>query len=277
MFKLEDGRTELFQWDLNRRLIISDQSITAVHFCNKTDDCSLVCEVYEEGDARLVNIPNILLQTDWDIRAYAYCGECYTKQAAKFKVNARSKPADYVYTETEVKSWDSLEQRVEALEESGADLSNYYTKEDIDNKGYATEDYVNDAIELDNGVFNESVGVRDGLKLKAETVAVKTKVNGETVIKDVRHDALVDSSGEMLISKSYFANRGLEFGTPNYTGEWTEHKTGIDGIGYWKSGELSPMGTWAPAKYYSLATEDYVNTAIASAMSQLVDGDEVSY
>ena len=42
MFKIYDGRSEFYQWDLNRKLIISDPTIDEVHFCNKTDNCSLV-------------------------------------------------------------------------------------------------------------------------------------------------------------------------------------------------------------------------------------------
>lgn len=115
MFKIYDGRIEFFQWDLDRKLIISDPTITEVHFCNKTDDCSLVVEVYEEGGQRLANVPNILLQDSWDIRVYGYCGNCYTKQMARFKVVGRTKPADYVYTETEVKNWEAIEERCEEV------------------------------------------------------------------------------------------------------------------------------------------------------------------
>jgi hypothetical protein len=57
-------------------------------------------------------VPNILLQTDWPINVYAYCGDYYTKEHAIFKVNRRSRPDDYVYTETEVKRWEALEKRV---------------------------------------------------------------------------------------------------------------------------------------------------------------------
>ena len=101
MFKIYDGRDKFYQWDLNRKLIIDDNSINQVHYCNKTDDCSLVCEVYEEDGARLVNVPNILLQQTWRINVYAYDKE-YTKHCAKFDVVARTKPADYIYTETDI-------------------------------------------------------------------------------------------------------------------------------------------------------------------------------
>lgn len=113
MFKIEDGREHFYQWDLNRRLLINDASITNVHFCNKTDDCSLNVEVYEEGGNRYADVPNILLQEAWNIRAYAYCGHCYTKQKAVYKVEARSMPAEYVYTETQVATWYELEERID--------------------------------------------------------------------------------------------------------------------------------------------------------------------
>lgn len=97
MFTLVDGRNELYQWDLNRQIAVSDPDVTEVHFCNRTDDCSLVVEV-KNG---IADIPNILLQETWDIRVYAYCKE-YTKVEERLKVKARTRPADYVYEETDV-------------------------------------------------------------------------------------------------------------------------------------------------------------------------------
>ena len=96
MLKIFNDRECFYQWDLNQKLIVNEDSVTEVHFCNKTDDCSLVCEVYEQDGARLVNVPAILLQSDWTIRAYAYCTN-HTVKEKRFKVRARTKPADYVY------------------------------------------------------------------------------------------------------------------------------------------------------------------------------------
>lgn len=111
MFKILDGREHFYQWDLNQKIVVNDASIKEVHFCNKTDDCALVVEV-KEG---LAEVPNILLQDNYRIRVYAYTGE-YTKVEGCFKITPRSKPADYVYTETEIKSLDALEKRMDALE-----------------------------------------------------------------------------------------------------------------------------------------------------------------
>ena len=114
-FEIYDGRKEFWQWDLNQKLIVNVPDCTEVHFCNKTDDCSLVC-VVEEG---LVSVPNILLQEARAITVFAFTkdgDEAYTKHAEMFRVLERTKPADYVYTETEVLTYKALENRLDGLE-----------------------------------------------------------------------------------------------------------------------------------------------------------------
>lgn len=107
MFRIADGRDAFFQWDLNRQIKVEDSSITELHFCNKTDDCSLVVAV-ENGVA---NVPNVLLQTNWDIRVYGYTGD-YTKLEKRYKVVARSKPDNYIYEETKIKNYEDLAEQV---------------------------------------------------------------------------------------------------------------------------------------------------------------------
>lgn len=114
MFKIADGRESFYQWDLDRQVIVEDKSIVEVHFCNRTDDCSLVVEVVDG----LANVPNILLQSSFDIRVFGYDGKA-TLHDKKFKVNARTKPADYTYKETEIKSYEYLENKIREIEEQG--------------------------------------------------------------------------------------------------------------------------------------------------------------
>ena len=121
MFRIADGRKSFYQWDINRQIIVEDYSIQEVHFCNKTDDCSLVVEVYADSlDGELkADVPNILLQNDFPIRVYAYCGDGYTKVEEVFKVITRTKPSDYAYTETEIKSYEYLDKKLTEIEEKG--------------------------------------------------------------------------------------------------------------------------------------------------------------
>lgn len=137
IFELLDGRNLLYQWDLNRKITVNDESIKEVHFCNKTDDCSLVVEVVDG----LANIPNILLQSSFDIRVYGYDGEA-TLHEEVFKVKARTRPADYVYTETEVLTVSQLAEELRTeIEERLNEI-----EEGIITDGFATTDYVDEAI-----------------------------------------------------------------------------------------------------------------------------------
>ena len=146
MFKILDGRDELFQWDINRQIIVSDASIDAVHYSNRTDNSALVVEVKEKNGLRVADIPNILLQESWDINVYGYCDGYYTKQAARIKVNPRTKPESYIYTETEVLNYNTVMEKINRVENNigeavndyliknpvVVDLSNYYTKSQVD-------------------------------------------------------------------------------------------------------------------------------------------------
>lgn len=154
MFEIYDGRSQFYQWDLDRKIIVKDNTINQVHFCNRTDACSLICEVYELDGLRVANVPNILLQDNWRINVYGY-DHNYTKHSDVFDVVKRSKPADYVYTETEIKNYDELLVRLEEIEKNGISdaavesaVTKYMEENDIqvDLTGYATETYVNDAV-----------------------------------------------------------------------------------------------------------------------------------
>lgn len=119
MFRIFDGRENFYQWDTNCRLVIEDATIREVHFCNRTDNCALVCETYAEDGLTLVDVPNILLQQAYKIHIYAYNG-AHTKYDKCYDVRARSKPADYIYTETEVKTFEALCADVQELIETEA-------------------------------------------------------------------------------------------------------------------------------------------------------------
>lgn len=152
MFKIYDGRDEFYQWDLDRKLIVEDASVNQVHFCNRSSDCSLVCEVRTEDNLRVVDVPNIILQSDWKVHAYAYDTN-YTKHEKMFKINARTKPEDYVYTETEVLNYNTLLERINDINENiGQEVEDYLTENpiEVDLSGYATKEDL-ETIELTPG------------------------------------------------------------------------------------------------------------------------------
>lgn len=133
MFKIQDGRKHFYQWDLGQKLIVpAGMTCDQVHFYNKTLAKALVCEVYAVDGRRLVDVPNSLLQTALPIRVSAYvCNGDKgkrTQTVETFFVYERPRPDDYVYTETETRTWDALETRIAALE-GRSDSSNTVASE----------------------------------------------------------------------------------------------------------------------------------------------------
>ena len=99
MLTLNDGRSELWQWDTGRALTV-DADCSQVHFSNKVFGRSIDVDVVDGAAI----IPDVLLQTDNDLNVWAFVGTAengYTKISKTFKVNRRNKPADYVFTPVE--------------------------------------------------------------------------------------------------------------------------------------------------------------------------------
>ena len=134
MLTLNDGRSELWQWDTGRMLSV-DADCSQVHFSNKVFGRSIDVDVVDG----VASIPDVLLQTDKELTAWAFVGtpeNGYTKISKIFKVNKRNKPADYVFTATDQTTLGEILDRIEDLENRpSGDVS----KEDIQN---AVNDYL---------------------------------------------------------------------------------------------------------------------------------------
>ena len=114
MLTLNDGRSELWQWDTGRKLTV-DADCSQVHFSNKVFGRSVDVDVVD-GTAE---IPDVLLQVDKELIALAFVGTAengYTKISKVFKVNKRNKPADYVFTPPEQTSLEEIKEKIEYLE-----------------------------------------------------------------------------------------------------------------------------------------------------------------
>ena len=114
MLTLNDGRSELWQWDTKRKLTV-DAECSQVHFSNKVFGRSIDVDVVDGVSI----IPDVLLQTDKDLFAWAFVGTAengYTKISKTFKVNRRNKPADYVFTPPDQTSLEEIKEKIEYLE-----------------------------------------------------------------------------------------------------------------------------------------------------------------
>lgn len=90
---LDDGRTELWQWDTGRKIVVDDKSVSEVHY-SKYSSTQAITRPVINGKAE---IPNYLLQD-----THAYSGSIengYTMAEKTFDVAKKPKPANYVETE----------------------------------------------------------------------------------------------------------------------------------------------------------------------------------
>lgn len=120
MFELI-GSTELWQWDTGRQIDCAGlQAGTKVQFAY-SDTQTLSTAVKTADGASVADVPNQLLLRSGALMVYAYVTEAdgvsYTKYAARFNVQARPKPDDYVYTPTEVQSWQTIRNEIGDLDD----------------------------------------------------------------------------------------------------------------------------------------------------------------
>ena len=183
-----DGRNReaLYQWDLNQRIILSDiKAGIEVHYSDEYDtlpDCPIFC-TYEENGNVYADIPNIFLQKSGIIFVYIYVQEdkrAWTEYHAEILVLPRKKPADYVYTENEIRSYDELDKRITKLEEEGGGGSGGAGKDGAS----AFEIAVKNGFEGTEEEWLESLKGEDGAtpKITARIVGssffIKVDVNG---------------------------------------------------------------------------------------------------
>ena len=104
-----DKEGRLTQWDKDRKVIVTGlEGGAEVHFASPGDDHGAYVVELTGGEAA---VPNILLTMAGVVNVYVYPAD-RTVFAAALPVMAREKPDDYIYTETEVLSYKTLEEKI---------------------------------------------------------------------------------------------------------------------------------------------------------------------
>lgn len=230
MLTLNDGRSELWQWDTGRTLAV-DADCSQVHFSNKVFGRSIDVDVVN-GTAI---IPDVLLQADNDLNVWAFVGTAengYTKISKTFKVNRRNKPADYVFTPTEQMTLQTIQSQIGDL----ADL----TTESKDTLVAA----INEAALTGGGAGSMELRVADGY--------VQYSADGGMTWTNLI--AMADLKGDP----------GIYYGTTQPTGD--THPVWIDPDGGPDDGGLLPVVTAADnGKFLRVVSGAWAVAEISSA------------
>ena len=121
MIILKNERSELFQWDIGQGIVLLNETLpTEVHFQNINSTQALVVELVGNE----APIPNILLQEPFPIEVYFFYrnnNESHSIKRKTLSVRPRVRPADYVYTETEVFTYAGILEIAQRAAEDAAD------------------------------------------------------------------------------------------------------------------------------------------------------------
>ena len=189
---IADGRYKFWQWDVGCQIrVIGLPSVIELHYFNRGMAEPIPMKVYEQGDIRLCDVPDELLQVAGDLEVYAYYigdDERQTRLFRKFGVKARPKPSDYVYTETEMLTWSELDRRMGELEKyqnpnAIRDEVDEYLRENPP-EGFKPDE----SLILENGVLsvNTTNEVESDNTLPITSAAVATTVgNIEILLKTI--------------------------------------------------------------------------------------------
>ena len=265
MLTLNDGRSELWQWDTNRKLTV-DADCSQVHFSNKVFGRSIDVDVADG----VADIPDILLQTDKELTAWAFVGTAedgYTKISKTFKVNRRNKPADYVFTPTDQTTLAGLEERLSAIEES----------QDPDAIINVVEDYLEkNPFEAPVQSVNEKTGE---VNLTAEDVGAISQDD----LQEATNEALAQAkeSGEFDGQPGYTPQKGVDYfdGQPGKDGadgvsathSWNGTVLNITSASGTSSADLKgEKGDTGADGYTPVKGTDYFTTADKTEMVNLV-------
>lgn len=123
--KLEFDKSALYQWDLNMRVILTDVPVgIEVHYDNINDSEAEYCDTaisYADNGNVYADIPNKVLQLSGTVQVYLYVQEedkAWTEHKAEFLVLPRKRPANYVYSDAEVKQWDALQKEIKEVKDN---------------------------------------------------------------------------------------------------------------------------------------------------------------
>lgn len=186
---LDDGRTELWQWDTGRKIVVDDKSISEVHYSKYSSTQAITREVIN-GKAE---IPNFLLQDTHAITVYAYSGNIEngcTMAEKTFNVTKKPKPANYVETEEDKAILAKLKEEISDLSELQTEAKDNLVSaiNEAAASGGGTSDFVVNASLDDNNsctVDKTYAQIQEAAQAGKKPVVYFAPYDGESYILDL--------------------------------------------------------------------------------------------
>lgn len=186
---LDDGHTELWQWDTGRKIVVDDKSVSEVHYSKYSSTKAITREVIN-GKAE---IPNYLLQDTHDVTVYAYSGSIengYTMAEKTFNVIKKPKPANYVETEEDKAILAKLKEEIGDLSELQTEAKDNLVSaiNEAAASGGGTSDFVVNASLDDNNsctVDKTYAQIQEAVQAGKKPVVYFAPSDGESYILDL--------------------------------------------------------------------------------------------
>ena len=186
---LDDGRTELWQWDTGRKIVVDDKSVSEVHYSKYSSTQAITRKVID-GKAE---IPNYLLQDTHDVTVYAYSGSIengYTMAEKTFNVEKKPKPANYVETEEDKAILAKLKEEIGDLSELQTEAKDNLVSaiNEAAASGGGTSDFVVNASLDDNNsctVDKTYAQIQEAVQAGKKPVVYFAPSDGESYILDL--------------------------------------------------------------------------------------------
>lgn len=279
--------SKLFQWDLNRKIkIIGQEEVDEVHFSHIGDEEALVVKPIKENNILIVNIPNILLQEHKNIFVYLV-SKNKTLKGTFFTVGRREKPADYVYTETEIKNYDALEKRIKVLEENGGNgkpgadgfspVASVEQTEDgaeitITDKNGTTKATVKNGKDGMNGAKGEKGDKGDTGEKGADGTSVEIKNIFESTIDGGNNVVIFSDGQKMIIKNGTKGSKGDDGYTPIKGKDYFDGQNGKDGADGANGTDGKSAYELAVEKGFSGSLVQWLNSLVGAAGADGKDG-----
>ena len=135
IFKIYDGRNYFWQWDIDQKLIVLDDTINEVHFSNKYMTHAIPKDVVADKDGlRVCHIPDSLFTIAKTFTASAYATDdsgVQRMRSVKYAVRPRPIPADYIVSEDfKLEDFDERLDTFEDIVENGCLIQKFNTIEE---------------------------------------------------------------------------------------------------------------------------------------------------